>query len=166
MMTYLKPSGYLWVLYIFHRCHPSQTNVSHRPWNREYRPPQSMALFQQQILNHKISKPNLTPAFRQLWVIISRLYPHWKSFLLIVKPETVICWHHTAFRFYWARKSKQHGRPAISQATIALIKRIHRKNLLWSPERIYDHLVHLGITDAPASNTIAKYLSSIRKPPS
>ena len=49
-----------------------------------------LALFQQQTLNHKIPKPKPTPAFRRLWVIISKLWPDWKSALLVVKPETVI----------------------------------------------------------------------------
>ena len=53
----------------------------------------------------------------------------------------------------------------ISRTTIALIKRIHQENPLWSPERIHDQLVNLGITDAPAPNTIAKYLRSPRKSP-
>jgi hypothetical protein len=66
----------------------------------------------------------------------------------------------------WTRKSKHRGRPTISHKTIALIKRIHQENPLWSPERIHDQLINLGIIDVPAPNTIAKYLSSIRKPPS
>ena len=102
--------------------------------------------------------------FLKSTVIISKLWPNWKSALLVVKPETVIRWHRTAFRIYWAKKSKPHGRPAISSATISLIKRIHKENPLWSPERIHDQLMNLGITDTPAPNTIAKYLS-IQKPP-
>jgi hypothetical protein len=120
-----------------------------------------LAIFQQQVLNHKRPRPQPTPAFRQLWVMISKLCSNWKSFLMIVKPETVIGWHRNSFRFYWTRKSKPHGRPTISRATIALIKRIHKENPLWSPERIHDQLINLGITDVPASNTIAKYLPSI-----
>jgi putative transposase len=100
-----------------------------------------LAVFQQQTLNHKILKPRPTLSFRRLWVVISKLWPDWKSALLVVKPETVIDWHRTAFRFYWAKRSKSHGRPAISQATIALIKRIHQDNPLWSPERIHDQLI-------------------------
>jgi putative transposase len=122
-----------------------------------------LSLFQQQTLNHKISKPRPTLAFRQLWVMISKLWPNWKSALLVVKPETVLSWHRIAFRFYWTRKSKHHGRPAIFHTTIALVKRIHLGNPLWSPERIHDQLINLGITDAPAPNTIAKYISTIRK---
>ena len=48
-----------------------------------------LTLFQQQLLNHKIPKPQTTPAFRQLWVLISKLCSNWRSFL-VVKPETVI----------------------------------------------------------------------------
>lgn len=124
-----------------------------------------LALYQQQELNRKTPKPRTTPAFRQLWVILSKLCPDWKSFLMIVKPETVIGWHRRAFKFYWLWKSRLRGRPKISQVTIALIKRIHKENPLWSPERIHDQLISLGITDAPAPNTIAKYFSKIRKPP-
>ncbi|HEX3046998.1 MAG TPA: transposase family protein, partial [Bacillota bacterium] len=83
---------------------------------------------------------------------------------MIVNPETVIAWHRKAFRFYWFRKSKPRGRPRISRKTIALIKRIHRENPLWSPERIHDQLINLRISDAPAPNTIAKYLRSSEKP--
>jgi hypothetical protein len=42
--------------------------------------------------------------------------------------------------------------------TIALVKRIHKENPLWSSERIHDQLVNLGITDTPVFNTIAKYI--------
>lgn len=125
-----------------------------------------LALYQQQTLTHKIPKPRSTPAFRQLWVLISKLWPAWRSSLMLVKPETVIGWHRTAFRFYWRKKSIPRGRPSISPSTIALIKRIHRENPLWSPERIHDQLVNLGITDAPAPNTIAKYLRSTQNPTS
>ena len=68
-----------------------------------------LALYQQQTLNHKIPKPQTTPAFRQLWIIISKICSHWKSFLMIVKPETVIRWHRTAFRFYWKKKIETSG---------------------------------------------------------
>ena len=59
----------------------------------------------------------------------------------------------------------QLSRPKISPATIALIKRIHRENLLLSPEKIHEQLVNLGISDAPAPNTIAKYIPKSPKTP-
>jgi hypothetical protein len=36
-----------------------------------------LAIFQQQLLNHKIPKPHPTPAFRQLWVFISKHCSTW-----------------------------------------------------------------------------------------
>ncbi len=124
-----------------------------------------LALCQQQIINHKMKKPLPTPAFRQLWVIISKLSRDWESYLILVKPETVIGWHKKAFKFYWMKKSKKPGRPKISPATIALIKRIHKENPLLSPEKIHERLVDLSVLDAPSQNTIAKYIIDIRKPP-
>ncbi|WP_262174273.1 integrase core domain-containing protein [Saccharococcus sp. Marseille-Q5394] len=91
---------------------------------------------------------------------------NWKEVLLIVRPETVIRWHRTAFKMYWSRLSKRNGRPAISKETIQLIKRIHKENPLLSPEKIHERMLVLGIKHTPAPNTIAKYLSVTRKPPS
>jgi len=39
-------------------------------------------------------------ADRLLWVWLSRLWSGWRSFLVIVKPETVISWHRKGFRLY------------------------------------------------------------------
>jgi putative transposase len=124
-----------------------------------------LALFEGQVLDGKRPKPQPTPAFRLLWRWLVDYWPEWRSSLMVVTPETVIRWHRAAFNWYWARKSKPRGRPRISPATIALIKRIHRENPLWSPERIHDQLVALGLTDVPAPNTIAKYLPVPRKAP-
>ena len=123
-----------------------------------------LALTQQKIINKKISKPCFTSAFRQLWVLLSKFFPMWKSTPFIVKPETIIRWHKTAFEFYWKRKSKG-GRPKISHSTIALIKRIHKENPLLPPEKIRERLIDLSISDTPASNTIAKYICDKRTLP-
>jgi transposase InsO family protein len=119
---------------------------------------------QSNIINGTMPKPRITPAFRQLWVLLSKINPKWKSSLMLVKPGTVISWHKTAFKFYWKRKSKG-GRPKISKETIALIKRIHKENPTLSPKKIRERLVALSVIDAPAPNTIAKYMRDKRKPP-
>lgn len=116
-----------------------------------------LAIVQERISNRKIPKPRFKPAFRCLWVLLSKFFPGWQASLILVKPETVIGWHKTAFRFFWKLKSKP-GRPKISRKTIALIKRIHKENPLLSPEKIHEQLISLGVTDAPAPNTIAKYI--------
>lgn len=125
-----------------------------------------LALVYQDILNKKIPKPKTTQSFREQWFVLSKLFPNWKSVLVIIKPETVIGWHKKRFKLFWFLKSKRRGRPKTSRATIALIKRIHRENPLLSPEKIYERLIELNITDAPHPNTIAKYIPKLRKPPS
>lgn len=125
-----------------------------------------LALFEQQVLTGKRPKPQPTPVFRLLWVWLSKYWSNWRTALMVVKPETVIRWHRKGFRWFWAHKSKFRGRPAIEPKTIATIKRVHHENPLWSPERIHDQLVALGLTDIPAPNSIAKYLPDTRKPPS
>lgn len=125
-----------------------------------------LALYIQQYEKEKLPKPSLSPAFRQLWVFLSNHLGNWRELMVIVKPETVIRWHRTAFKFHWRRKSRRIGRPNISPATIGLIKRIHKDNPLLSPEKIHEKLQILGIERSPAPNTIAKYLPTTRKPPS
>jgi len=122
-----------------------------------------LVILQEHIINHKITKPRVTHPFRQLWVLLSKCFHGWKGTLILVKPETVIGWHKQAFKFYWRRKSKG-GRPKISQATITLIKRIHKENPTLSPEKIHERLIALNIVDAPAPNTVAKYIRKKRKP--
>ena len=46
----------------------------------------------------------LTPADRQLWVWLSRIWSDWRSALAIVKPETVVAWHRAGFRRFWTWK--------------------------------------------------------------
>ena len=126
-----------------------------------------LSLFQEQVINGKRPKRRVTPFFRAFMVLMVKLFPGWKSALMAVKPETVIRWHKKGFKLFWRLKSRRPpGRPKISRETIALIKRIHKENPLLSPEKIHELLVNLDVSDAPAPNTIAKYLPSIRKPPS
>jgi len=122
-----------------------------------------LAIVQQHMINHKMAKPRCNNTFRHLWVFLSKYFLTWKSALVLFKPDTVIRWHHRLFLIYWKRKSRG-GRPPISRATIALIKRIHKENPLLSPEKIYERLIALNIADAPAPNSIAKYIRAPRKP--
>jgi putative transposase len=105
-----------------------------------------------------IPKPQCTPGFRLVWVLLMKTFAGWKDALCIVKPETVIGWHRAGFRMYWRYKSRRrHGRPAVSVEMRKLIKKINSENPLWSPERIHDQLVELGY-DPPSPNAIRKYL--------
>jgi putative transposase len=43
----------------------------------------------------------LNASDRLLGVWLSRVWPDWRSALVIVKPETVVAWHRKAFRVFW-----------------------------------------------------------------
>lgn len=117
---------------------------------------------------YNLPKRQYNLAFKQLWTILSKILPDWKGLLYKVQPETVIRWHRTVFRLHWKRKSKKIGRPTISKETIEFIKKLHTENAYTSPEKIHYILKLQGVIDAPAPNTIAKYIkedSERPKPP-
>src|SRR6267142_2865200 len=61
-----------------------------------------LALRQQlAIYARRHSRPHLSPLDRAFWVALSRLWPRWRSALVVVRPETVIRWHRHSFRRYW-----------------------------------------------------------------
>jgi hypothetical protein len=65
------------------------------------------------VLNRTARHKRLSNADRFFWAVLSRWWHRWKDALVIVRPDTVIRWHRTAFRAYWTRKSKKSkpGRP-------------------------------------------------------
>jgi len=112
------------------------------------------------------SRPKLQAWDRFLWIWLLRLWPEWRSALIIVKPETVIAWHRKAFRLFWTRKSRRgrSGRPRITRDVRELIRTISKANSLWGAPRIHAELLKLGIVVSQA--TVAKYMVRYPKPPS
>jgi len=54
---------------------------------------ENLALRQQLAIYKRVHKrPRLRSADRAFWVWLSRLWDGWKTTLILVKPETVICW--------------------------------------------------------------------------
>jgi len=98
------------------------------------------------------------------WLL--RLWPDWRSALVIVKPETVIAWHRQGFRLFWTWKSRhrQPGRPERARDTRELIRSMSLANPLWGAPRSHGELLKLGIDVSQA--TVAKYMIRTRKPPS
>jgi len=109
-------------------------------------------------ISKKRSAPSIPHWFRLLWIVLSQSIKDWKSHLVIVKPATVIRWHRNGFKKHWKKKSR--GRPKTKDEIIALIRKIHQENPLFSPEKIHEQLLLLNVIDAPAHNTIAKYLKT------
>ena len=78
------------------------------------------------VLKKSIKRQKLRPRDRVFWVVLSRLWPDWRSALAIVQPETVIRWHRKGFRRYWKWKSSRGkpGRPPIDREIRDLIRRM------------------------------------------
>ena len=126
-----------------------------------------LALRQQLAVMKRCHKrPRLRPGDRVFWTWLMRLWPHWKSALIMVKPETVIRWHRQGFRLYWRWKSQARspGRPAIEPEIRALIRRVSKENPTWGAPRIQSELALLG--HDLAESTVAKYMFRPTNPPS
>ena len=46
-------------------------------------------------------RPHLRPHDRVFWVWLAKLWPGWRSSLVIVKPDTVVRWSRKGFRLFW-----------------------------------------------------------------
>lgn len=120
---------------------------------------ENLALRQQLDVLHRSGKrPKLRQRDRIFWVLLSAIWPDWRSSLVIVKPETVLGWRRQGFRLCrcWKSKSRKPGRPPINEETRKLIQRMSRENVTWGAPRIKSELRLLG--DTVAERTVAKYM--------
>jgi hypothetical protein len=96
------------------------------------------------VLSRKSSKRiRLRNIDRLILVWLCHLFPSMLDAMVIVKPETVLCWHRQGFRAYWRWKSwRRGGRPRIDRELRELIRRMSRgKSALGraaDPRRIAD----------------------------
>jgi hypothetical protein len=82
-----------------------------------------LTFYKESIRQKKQPRPRFHPAFRLLWVLLSRVWSGWKSDANLMKPKTVLQWHENAFLHWWRWKSRRKGgRPAISPEMRALIR--------------------------------------------
>ena len=84
------------------------------------------------VLQRSVKRPKLTAPDRYLWACLSRAWADWRSFLVIVKPETVIAWHRKGFPLFWTWKVRrgEPGRPAAAKHAWELIRKLSRENPL------------------------------------
>ncbi len=128
---------------------------------------ENLALRQQlAVLEHSAKRPKIQNRDRIFWVWLSRLWPNWRSVLLIVQPDTVVGWHKQGFKLYWRWKSrpKNLGRPRIDAEIRKLIRRMSSENPTWGVPRIQSELALLG--HIVSETTVSKYRIRHRKPPS
>ena len=116
-------------------------------------------------IRHMPRRPYLTGADRAFLVWLYRRCPEVLSAITIVRPETVVCWHHMGFRAYWRWKSRNlGGRPKIDEEIRDLVRRMCKENPLWGAPRIHGELLKLGFN--VAQSTVSKYMIRRRGPPS
>ncbi len=127
---------------------------------------ENLALRQQlATLQRRTPKPRLRIRDRVFWVMLSRWFRDWKSWLVIVQPDTVVRWHRQGFRIFWRWKSRgQPGRPPLAHTIQNLIRQLAVENPTWGAPHIHKQLRLLGHEVAEA--TVAKYMCRPRKPPS
>ena len=115
------------------------------------------ALLRQQLVMYQrtVKRPKILQRDRIFLVWLSKVFSRWKEALVVVRPETVIGWHRLGFKLYWRWKSRRGGRPCIDWSLIKLIRRMHKENPTWSPQRIQGELAKLGLT--VSENTVLKY---------
>jgi hypothetical protein len=106
-------------------------------------------------------------ADRAFWPVLSRLWSRWADVLVIVKPDTVVCWHRTGFRLFWRWKSRSRT-PAqndVSPDVKALIQQMAKANVTWGAPRIHGELLKLGIDMSERS--VSRFMPpKPRNPPS
>lgn len=87
-------------------------------------------------------RPRLRNADRAFWFAVAHARAPWRSHLQLVRPETVIGWHRTAWRHYWTWRSRGRrlGRPRIAPELRELIIRLARENRRWGAVRIVGEL--------------------------
>src|SRR5258705_10034051 len=73
-------------------------------------------------------QPRLFSTDRLLWVWLYRTWLQVLNTMVLVKPATVVQWHRKGFRLYWRRRSRHLGRPKMSRAIRALIRRMSLAN--------------------------------------
>ncbi len=126
---------------------------------------ENLALRQQvAALKRERPRPRLTDFDRLFWVALRDRWSDWANALIIVKPETVVRWHQATFKRHWARLSgsgNAPGRPRVSRATRALIRKMATDNPTWGAPRIHAELLKLGIDLGEA--TVSRYLP--KRPP-
>jgi putative transposase len=126
---------------------------------------ENLALRQQLSTLASRQRPSIRPSDRVFWVTLRRLWSRWKDVLLIVQPETVVRWHRSGFRLYWARLARRNrppGRPPLPPEVRNLVRRMAVENG-WGATRIHGELLHLGIDVSERS--VSRHLRSLPRRP-
>ena len=101
-----------------------------------------------QYIERGVKPRRIDPATRISLALLTRMFD-WHNAIVIVRPQTILRWHHVGWRLFWRSKCKA-GRRPIPVELRALIRRMASENPLWGEERIASELlVKLGIRVSP-----------------
>src|SRR5467141_1154530 len=89
---------------------------------------------------------------RWFFIQLYRWFPSILKVLTVIRPETLVRWHRSGFRFFLLRMPRPPGgRPQIDTELRVLIRRISVENPLWGAPRIHGELLKLGFEVAQSS---------------
>jgi len=120
---------------------------------------ENLALRQQlAVFKRTIPCPPLRPRDRLFWVLLAHAWRNWRSALIVVRPETVVCWHRHWLRRRWTRRSTsgRRGRPRTATAIRTLVDQMGAANRLWGAPRIHGELSKLGIDGATSHRGLSE----------
>ena len=129
---------------------------------------ENLALRQQlTVFKRKQPRPRLGTIDKLFWVVARRFWAQWKKVLVIVLPDTVVRWHRSGFKLYWAmlckvRKPVGGGR-RISKQIRELIFQMVAANPSWGAPRIHGELRMLGFD--VSETTISRWMKRAPKDP-
>jgi len=111
------------------------------------------------VLQRQINRPKFNETDRTILALLSNAIdrPRRGLTFLIVRPETVIQWHHRLVALHWTQPSaKNRGRPPIDPEIRRRVIRLANENADWGYRRIQGELVRLG--HKLAASTVWKIL--------
>lgn len=114
------------------------------------------------VLKRKQPRPRLRHLDRLFWMALRRCWPDWANALFVVQADTVVSWHRLGFRLFWRLRcrSRQRGRPKVSEEIRQLIRRLKSENPSWGAPRIHGELLQLGFQISEP--TVSRYLQRLK----
>jgi len=129
---------------------------------------ENLALRQQlAVFKRQQPRPRLGAMDKLFWVVARRFWAHWKKALVIVLPDTVVRWHRSGFKLYWAMlcnvRQPVGGGRRISKQIRELIFQLVANDPSWGAPRIHGELLMLGFD--VSETTISRWMKRAPKDP-
>ena len=68
---------------------------------------ENLALRQQlTVMRRTTNRPHVATCDRLFWIGLARIWPNWRTALVLVQPDTVVRWHRDWLHRRWTQRSK------------------------------------------------------------